>query len=69
MSPLWLFADDLRAGTLVQLLPDHSPAPLPIHAVLPTTRRSSANVRACVEFFGDEFERDPSVASSPLELG
>jgi DNA-binding transcriptional LysR family regulator len=67
MSPLWIFAEDMRAGKLVPLLPDHAPTPLPVHAVLPTNRRNSANVRACVEFFRGEFERDPSAIDSLLE--
>lgn len=39
-------ADDLAAGRLVRLLPEHEPAPLPVQLVLPNGRHTSRAVRA-----------------------
>jgi len=64
LSPAWLFADDLKAGRVVPLLPDHIPEPLPIHAICPPDRRASRKITACVEFFHDAFAQDPRVAAS-----
>jgi DNA-binding transcriptional LysR family regulator len=48
-SPLWLFADELRLGQVVALLPDWQAPVLPMHLVSPPARRHSAKVRV----FGD----------------
>ncbi|MBK9366150.1 MAG: LysR family transcriptional regulator [Deltaproteobacteria bacterium] len=42
-------ADDVRAGQLVVVLPQHEEAPLPIQVVFPSTRLLSAKVRAFVD--------------------
>lgn len=34
VSGNWMFADDLAAGRLERVLPDHEPTPMPIHLVL-----------------------------------
>jgi DNA-binding transcriptional LysR family regulator len=42
-------ADDLAAGTLVRLLPDHEPPALPVHLVVPSARHLSAKARNFVD--------------------
>jgi DNA-binding transcriptional LysR family regulator len=42
-------ADDLAAGTLVRLLPEHEPPPLPIHLVVPSARHLSPKSRGFVD--------------------
>lgn len=48
-SPVWLFADELASGEVVQLMPDWLAPELPMHLVSPPARRGSAKVRV----FGD----------------
>jgi DNA-binding transcriptional LysR family regulator len=48
-SPVWLFADELARGEVVQLLPDWLAPELPMQLVSPPARRGSAKVRV----FGD----------------
>jgi DNA-binding transcriptional LysR family regulator len=50
LSPTWLFADDLRAGSVVAILQDYLPEPLPVYALSPANRRQSARVRALVDY-------------------
>jgi DNA-binding transcriptional LysR family regulator len=42
-------ADDLAAGTLVRLLAEHEPPPLPIHLVVPSARHLSPKARGFVD--------------------
>nr|WP_246883129.1 LysR substrate-binding domain-containing protein [Pseudomonas sp. Tri1] len=51
LSPQWLFAEDVRQGTVSALLDDYQPTALPISAVFSQDRRRSARTRAFVEFF------------------
>lgn len=50
LSPQWLFAADLRQGTVSTLLADYQPLALPISAVFSHDRRRSARTRAFVDF-------------------
>lgn len=50
-------ASDLLAGTLVRLLPDYEPEPLPVHLVLPSARHMAPRIRAFVDFAIQEFAR------------
>ncbi|UZE86655.1 LysR family transcriptional regulator [Pseudomonas viciae] len=50
LSPQWLFAADVRQGTVSALLDDYQPTALPISAVFSQDRRRSARTRAFVEF-------------------
>jgi DNA-binding transcriptional LysR family regulator len=61
LAPLWLVGHDIRAGDVVVILADYRPEPLPIHALSPANRRSSAKVKACVDFFQAAFNDDPWV--------
>ena len=49
----------LKAGTLVQLLPDWTQPLLPIYVVYPPNRHLSAKVRAFVDWTAEPFQRDP----------
>lgn len=48
--PQWLVKEDLEAGTLVRLLPDHRFAPQGIYAMYPDTRHLPLKVRAFIDF-------------------
>ncbi|WP_395608272.1 LysR family transcriptional regulator [Pseudomonas sp. B22129] len=61
LSPLWLFAADLKAGRVVALLQDYTPLSLPIHAVSAPNRRQSARVRAFVDYLADALTRAPEL--------
>jgi DNA-binding transcriptional LysR family regulator len=47
--PTWLVAEDLKRGSLVQMLEDCAGGEMPIHAVWPTSRYVQPKVRAVVE--------------------
>ncbi|WP_338523492.1 LysR family transcriptional regulator [Pseudomonas batumici] len=53
LSPVWLFAEDLKAGRVKAILPDYQAQSLPIHAVFPANRRQSARVKAFVDYMSD----------------
>lgn len=61
-APVWLFGEDIQGKRLKVVLADYRPKPMPVHAVLPETRRHSAKVKACVDFFQAAFEADPFVS-------
>ena len=50
MTARWVVADDFRAGTLVELLPEFVPTNRAIYAVLPRQGTLSPKVRAFVDF-------------------
>ena len=54
----------LRAGTLVQLLPDWTQPLLPVYVVYPPNRHLSAKVRAFVDWAADLFERESQLRSA-----
>jgi DNA-binding transcriptional LysR family regulator len=64
LAPLWLFGDDIRAGRVVVILDDYRPAALPVHALTPASRRASAKIKACVEYFHTAFDQDPWVRTT-----
>ena len=57
-APDFIVAADIRAGTLVPLLPQHRPPRTAIAAVYPSRRHLSAKVRTLVDFLARRFERD-----------
>lgn len=59
-SPVWLFADELARGDVVQLLPDWLAPELPMHLVSPPSRRGSAKVRV----FGDYLAETMAASAS-----
>ncbi|NVZ66810.1 LysR family transcriptional regulator [Pseudomonas gingeri] len=53
LSPVWLFAEDLKAGRVTTILRDYQAQSLPIHAVFPANRRQSARVKAFVDYMSE----------------
>lgn len=64
LAPMWLAADDLRAGRLVRLLEDFEPPPLPIHLVSPPRRFAPPKVTAFAEYIARAFKRDADLTVS-----
>jgi len=62
LCPLWMFCRELRDGTVVTVLPDWTPMPLPIHAVFSSRRQVPVRVRAVVDYLAAEFRLDPLLA-------
>lgn len=60
--PVWHFVEnEIESGRLVALLPGFVAPPQPISAVYPTRRFLAPKVRAAIDFFANEFERDPTL--------
>lgn len=57
--PSFIIGEELRAGTLVELLPECVPQTQAIHAVYPHRRHLTPKVRAFVDFLVDRFGPDP----------
>lgn len=57
LQPGFLVGEDLKAGRLVELLPDHRGPALAIHAVYPSRRHVAGKVRAMVDFLVEAFRR------------
>ena len=55
----------LRSGELVQLLPDWSREPLPVHVVYPPNRHLSPKVRAFVDWAAELFAAHPHLRRVP----
>lgn len=55
----WMFADDLAAGRLVRVLPDHDLVPMPIQAVLPAGRQVATRTRLLLDHLAEGLARDP----------
>jgi len=58
---------ELRAGTLIRLLPDYALAPVEVHAVFPSGPKLSAKNRAFVEFLASELRTSSRAAAMPRE--
>ncbi|MFM0207795.1 LysR family transcriptional regulator [Paraburkholderia sediminicola] len=54
-QPTFLIGDDLRAGKLIQLLPDYRLPDIDVLALYPSRRHLSAKIRAVVDFLVDAF--------------
>jgi DNA-binding transcriptional LysR family regulator len=54
-QPTFLIGSDLRAGTLIQLLPDYRLPDIDVLALYPSRRHLSAKIRAVVDFLVDAF--------------
>jgi DNA-binding transcriptional LysR family regulator len=52
-APHWLFAGDLRAGTVRRILRDHEPGRIAISAVRPAARRQSSKVAVFIDFLAE----------------
>lgn len=51
VSSVWGIARELRAGSLVRMLPDWTLPPVDLHCVFPPGRAQSPAARACADFF------------------
>ncbi|MFM0279878.1 LysR family transcriptional regulator [Paraburkholderia sediminicola] len=54
-QPTFLIGNDLRAGTLIQLLPEYRLPDIDVLALYPSRRHLSAKIRAVVDFLVDAF--------------
>jgi DNA-binding transcriptional LysR family regulator len=52
-APHWLFAADIRTGTVRRILRDCEPARIPISAVRPASRRQPSKVAVFVDFLAE----------------
>src|ERR1700736_3675339 len=52
-APYWLFAADIRAGTVRRILRDREPARIPISAVRPASRRQPSKDAVFVDFLAE----------------
>jgi DNA-binding transcriptional LysR family regulator len=55
LQPTFLVGDDLAAGTLVELMPDHRSIELGIYAIYPTRKHVAAKVRVLIDFLVESF--------------
>lgn len=62
-APTWLFADELRTRNLNVLLPRYRAESLPIHGIVPPSRRFAAKTRALLDYLEAKFSADPYVSS------
>jgi len=69
MLPTYYLGDDLRAGRLVQLLPDHEPDVLGIHAIYLSRQHQPLALRLLVDFLGERFAGQPAPWDRPLKRG
>jgi DNA-binding transcriptional LysR family regulator len=60
LLPTFIVGEDLRAGRLVRLLPNHPPPEQGLHALYPPGRHLSAKVRSFVDFLVDRFSGEPA---------
>jgi DNA-binding transcriptional LysR family regulator len=59
--PVWLARPHLDAGRLQEILKDHPPPPLPIHAVYPHSRHVPVKVRVFIDFLIKTFREIPGL--------
>lgn len=64
----WLIADELKSGTLVEVLPGVAPPPVPFHAVYLPSKYLPDKVRAFVDFAATQMRRLPGWVASADEL-
>ena len=58
-GPAFIFGPHLRAGTLVPLLPDYTPAELAIQAVYPSARHVPSKLRCFLDHVAQAFAGEP----------
>lgn len=59
LLPTYYVGDDLRAGSLVRLLPDHEPEPMDIHAMYLSRQHQPHALRLLIEFLAERFANEP----------
>lgn len=60
MLPTYSLGDELRTGRLVQLLPDHEPEVLGIHAIYLSRQHQPLALRLLVDFLARRFAGEPA---------
>lgn len=60
-GPSWMFADEIAAGTLIEVLADYKPRLFPIHAVSSESRRMTGAVKVFVDFVAELIKSVPSL--------
>ena len=60
-SPVWWIQEELKAGTVREVLRDFAPPPGEINAIYPSARHVSAKARAFTEFLKTEFAKIPAL--------
>ena len=63
--PDFMADDEIAAGRLVEVLPRHRPAPLPIHAVMPGNRMVPARVRVLLDALDEGVASRRPAAAKP----
>jgi LysR family transcriptional regulator for bpeEF and oprC len=61
----YLLMEHVASGRMVQLLPDWTTDPLPVHVVYPQNRHLSAKVRVFVEWVSELFAANPHMRLQP----
>jgi DNA-binding transcriptional LysR family regulator len=59
IEPRFIIYENLKDGSLIEILPDYHWPELPAYAVYPPTRHLSARVRAFVDFLADRYRGVP----------
>ncbi len=59
LQPLFLVGDDLREGTLVELMPEYRSHELGVYAVYPTRKHLLPKVRLLIDYLALALERSP----------
>jgi len=62
---LWLVEDLIAAGKLEVVLPDWSPAPVPLNMLIVPERAGISRVRRLLDFLATEIARLPGIGSQP----
>jgi LysR family transcriptional regulator for bpeEF and oprC len=57
-APHWLFAADIRAGTVRRILRDHEPGTITISAVRPAARRQPSKVAVFIDFLVEPLAKE-----------
>lgn len=65
LLPVWLVHDGLANGTLVQVLEEYQPRPLPIHALYPQNRFTPLKVSHTVNMLKQAFASKPATCDVP----
>jgi DNA-binding transcriptional LysR family regulator len=68
LLPAVIIAGDLRAGTLIPLLPEFRTSEAVIQAVYPSSRHLPAKARTFIDFLASRLQADPDWAPSPLTV-
>ena len=59
LQPDFVVGDDIRAGRLVELMPEYRAGELGAHAVYPSRRHVAPKVRAAIDFLAEHFAARP----------